>query len=89
MDFCAEGCACTAFRMPFYIFPPGASGEKGSEIGKIVKVWGCLSSALEGANRLEVEFPAGADPNAKARLLAGVFLINQLVLPFDSHPHLI
>lgn len=36
VDCCAEGC-CNC-RIPFYIFVPGASGEVGSQSGKIVKV---------------------------------------------------
>jgi hypothetical protein len=36
VDICAEGC-CNC-RIPFYIYPPGASGDVGSQSGKIVKV---------------------------------------------------
>jgi hypothetical protein len=36
VDCCAEGC-CSC-RIPFYIYPPGASGDVGSQSGKIVKV---------------------------------------------------
>jgi hypothetical protein len=36
VDVCAEGC-CNC-RIPFYIYPPGASGDVGTQTGKIVKV---------------------------------------------------
>jgi hypothetical protein len=77
VDICAEGlCNC---RIPFYVYPPGASGEKGSEVGKIVKVWGGLSQEIfTDADTFELKFPADANYEAKLRLLGAVFLLNQI-----------
>lgn len=77
VDIFAEGC-CSC-RIPFYIYVPGASGEVGSEAGKIVKVWGgLLKEAFTEADTFELIYPKDIDPETKLRILGGVFLLNQL-----------
>jgi hypothetical protein len=70
---------CCGCRIPFYIFPPGSGGEKGQEVGRIVKVWSGLSNELlTQADNFEVEFPAASDEESRVRLLGALFLLNQL-----------
>ncbi len=70
---CAEGC-CTC-RIPFYIYTPENDNE---HVGKIVKIWAGLGNELLGVHQYEVEFPPGANEEAKARLVGAMFLINEL-----------
>lgn len=49
----------------------------GMEAGKILKNWsGMLKEAFSDADNFSVEFPAGADADRKALLLAALFLID-------------
>lgn len=49
----------------------------GAEAGKILKNWsGMLKEAFTDADNFSVEFPAGADADRKALLLAALFLID-------------
>mmetsp|Transcript_44020 Transcript_44020/g.110258 ORF Transcript_44020/g.110258 Transcript_44020/m.110258 type:complete len:251 (-) Transcript_44020:503-1255(-) len=74
----AEGlCNC---RIPIYIFPPDATAfTQETKIGFITKIWSGLGTELfTDADKFEVEFPPGAAPDSKARILGTVFLMNQL-----------
>ena len=76
VDCMAEGC-CNC-KIPFYIYPPGA-GDKGEEVGKIIKLWrGLGTEAFTDAASFELTFPKGVDPQAKARLLGTTMLVNML-----------
>jgi len=77
INICAEGlCNC---RVPFYVFPPTGGNTVEEKIGNITKIWTGLGTELfTDADKFEVEFPADANTNAKARLLGALFLINQL-----------
>ena len=53
LDLCAEGC-CSC-RIPFYIYPPGQH-DTGTQVGKIVKVWGGIAKELfTDADTFELE----------------------------------
>ena len=77
VDCMAEGC-CNC-KIPFYIFPPGSSGARGEEIGKIVKLWrGMKTEVFSDAASFNLEFPKGIDPSSKARLLGSTMFVNML-----------
>jgi len=74
----AEGlCNC---RVPIYVYPPDATSfTPENKIGNITKVWRGLGTEMfTDADSFEVEFPPGAGPDSKARLVGTVFLLNQL-----------
>eukprot|EP00284_Hemiselmis_tepida_P012541 CAMPEP_0174928860 /NCGR_PEP_ID=MMETSP1355-20121228/26493_1 /TAXON_ID=464990 /ORGANISM="Hemiselmis tepida, Strain CCMP443" /LENGTH=254 /DNA_ID=CAMNT_0016175039 /DNA_START=26 /DNA_END=790 /DNA_ORIENTATION=- len=74
----AEGlCNC---RVPIYIYPPDATEfSTENKIGFITKIWAGLGTELfSDADKFELEFPPGAAPDSKARLLGTLFLMNQL-----------
>ena len=74
----AEGlCNC---RVPIYIYPPGTTDfGTDNKIGYITKVWSGFGTELfTDADKFEVEFPPGATPDSKARILGTLFLMNQL-----------
>lgn len=72
VNCCAKGC-CSC-RVPFNIYD-----DNNKEVGEISKVWGGLTKEImTDADTFETIFPPSADPACKARILAGVFLINQL-----------
>jgi len=77
VNICAEGlCNC---RIPFYVFPPTGGTTKEEKIGFITKIWaGMTSEVFTDAAKFEVQFPNGSSTDQKARLLGGVFLLNQL-----------
>lgn len=78
VDIFAEGlCNC---RVPIYVYPGDATSlDKDNKIGGMVKIWSGLGSELfTDADKFELDFPPGADPSAKARLLGTLFLMNQL-----------
>ena len=52
-------------------------GRDGKKYAQITKVWGGMKSEMfTDADKFEVEFPAGSDPDSKARLLGTVFFLN-------------
>ena len=73
----AEGlCNC---RIPFYIFKPDSGTTKEEKVGNITKIWAGLGSELfTDADKFELNFPADASQESKARLLGATFLINQV-----------
>lgn len=77
VDVCAEGlCNC---KIPVYIYPPGSSGAKGEEIGKIIKMWrGMGTEVFTDAASFQVDFPDGAGKEAKQRLIGATMFINML-----------
>jgi hypothetical protein len=84
VDLCAEGlCNC---RIPVYLYPPNTtSTDKDARVGKIVKVWAGLGNELfTNAKTFEVEFPKDATAEAKARIIGGVLLVNQIFFQNDS-----
>ena len=85
MDHCAEGC-CNS-RIPLYVFPPGKSGQKGHEVGKIVKVWAGFAKEFFDIHKFEVTFPPEADVESKARLVGAMFLLNELFFRPDNDAH--
>ena len=74
--FVLKDAATVAF--PFYVFSPGASGEVGTQTGKIVKIWNGLGAELLGIHQFIIEFPVAADEAARTTLVGGVFLLNQV-----------
>ena len=55
-------------------------------MGSIVKVWAGLKNELfTNAHTFEVEFPSDAQPDAKARILGGILLINEVFFQKDSN----
>lgn len=76
VDVFAEGlCNC---RVPCYVFPPTSGTSKEEKVGYITKIWGGLMNEIADATKFEVQFPTDATPDSKARLLGGLFLLNQL-----------
>jgi hypothetical protein len=72
VNICAGGC-CKC-RVPFEIYD-----SEDKPVGEITKIWGGLSKeVLTDADTFETVFPPTADPAAKARVMAAVFLINQI-----------
>jgi len=77
INICAEGlCNC---RFPFYVFNPSGGTTVEEKVGNITKIWaGFKSELFTDAQKYEINFPSDASPDARARLLGGLFLINQL-----------
>eukprot|EP01038_Epipyxis_sp_PR26KG_P010734 gene10734-14418_t len=74
VDCCKLGC-CSC-KIPFYFYEPG---NESKEVGGVTKVWRGLGSEIfTDADSFELDFPPGSDVESKFRLLAAVFLINQL-----------
>lgn len=68
-------CSC---QVPFNVYLPGKTGS-GQEVGYVVKRWGGLVAELfTDADKFELRFPEGADPQSKSRLLGATFLLNQI-----------
>lgn len=92
VNCCAQGC-CNC-RIPFLIYKAGgaesdtipSSGstpvpgfENEQPQAQITKVWGGLAQEMfTDADIFELKAPDGAAPDAKARLIAGTLMINQL-----------
>jgi len=77
VDPFAEGC-CNC-KIPFYIYPPGSSGDKNQAIGKIIKLWrGMGTEVFTDAASFDLQFPPGIDEPTKARLLGSTMFINML-----------
>ena len=77
VDCMAEGC-CNC-KIPFYIFKPASSGERGDEVGKIVKLWrGVSTEMFTDAASFNLEFPSEVGEETKARLLGSTIFINML-----------
>ncbi|KAJ1485215.1 Scramblase [Baffinella frigidus] len=83
VDCWAEG-VCN-MRVPFYVYPEGSKHVTGQQVGKIVKVWAGLGTEMfTDADKFELVFPEGANPESKARLLGSLFLLNQLLFEDES-----
>ena len=84
VNVCAEGlCNC---RIPFYIFKPDSGTTKEEKVGNITQVWvSLITEVLTDASSFEVNFPADASQESKARLLGATFLINQVCIRVRSH----
>lgn len=67
---CAEGCC----RVPFYIYKPDLNNV--DHVGKIVKVWGSITSELIGAHRFQVEFPPDSDEFTKVIYELFLFILH-------------
>ena len=77
VNVCAAGC-CNC-RIPFHIYPHHVdSTQAGAETGSITRIWTGFGNLLIGVSKFEVVFPTEADVEAKARLLGGLFLINEV-----------
>ena len=77
VNCCAAGC-CSC-KIPFYIYPPDVdSNLPNTEVGKITRLWTGFGNLLVGLSKFEIEFPADADAESKARLLGGMFLLNEI-----------
>jgi len=83
VDIFAEGlCNC---KVPFYIYPPGSKGQKGDEVGKIVKIWrGFGTEVFTDADSFQLDFPPGINATGKARLIGTTMFMNMLYFEKSS-----